>query len=396
MKTTYLIIGMNACGFYAAQRLVDLDPDAPVIAVDSESSLPYKRTKINKRFDSGDLSPENYLLAPETWYKEKGITLKTGVSVTALDTDKKTAQLSSGETIFWEKVLIAAGADSFNPGNEVFQHSQPLRTYKDALSIQREISGDRRCLVYGLGVLGIETACGLAKAGMDVTLAGRDMEILERHFSPSFRKEIVHVLHSHGLPLYYNIETESLMFQKDTFSFLSKGKKQTFTCMIHALGIAPRVKLASEAGIAVERGIVVDDYMRTSAQDVFAGGDCCQIGKDAITDLWHAAQHQGQCAAANMAGLEERYAKPLHRLKTELFGTYCFSMRPFGKEGNREFREEASPLPGGIRRLFYFRENNLEGVEMIGDKERSKLYEKAVNEHWSREKVLADLGPMRE
>ncbi len=392
MKSTYLIIGTNAAGFYAMEELKKRDKKAAIIAVNGEPYLPYKRTKINKNFQPGKLDINAFYLAPESWYKENNITLINNDTVIHIDAEHKTAELNSGTVISWEKLLFAVGAEPFIPQRPAFTEAHTLRTYDDAQRLAKLLPGGGSCLVYGLGILGVETAVNLRKEGLDVTLAGRDKDLLLRYFSPRFRRIIEKIMLNHDIPIYYEVAPEGLLLEQHSFSFKQKGINHHFDCMVHALGIVPRTELARQTGLEVQRGIIVNEYMETSVPCIFAAGDCCQLEGDTITDLWHAAQHQGQCAAANMTGVEDPYRKHIHRLKTDLFGTYCFSMRPFKTSIPSSYQSIYSSLPTEVKRIFYVSQNRIHGVEMIGDKDRAKLYQKAVEEKWDMERAEQELG----
>ncbi len=387
MNVKYAVIGTNAAGFYALQALKERDPSASIAAVNGESVLPYKRTQVNKNFFPDTLDINNFLLSPSEWYIDKGITLFNKCTAEKIDRRRHTVHLDNGSVIHWEKLLLALGAAPYTPGGEAFSRAHVLRTYADALRIRKLLRKPGRCLIYGFGILAVETACQLKAAGMDVSLAGRDTDILLRYFSSPFREIIGQTLHDHAIKLYRSIPAERITCSGDHFSFDHEGVSHTYDCMIYALGITPRVQLAQAAGIHTDGGIVVNNNMETSIPGIFAAGDCCRFKGKPISGLWHSAQHQGQCAAANMAGSKEPYTHSLHRLKSEIFDTYCFTMRPFQKNGAQDMETESFFKPPSLRVLFYFKKGNLQGVEMIGDKQNAKRYERAVREHWEREKV---------
>lgn len=387
MNVKYAVIGTNAAGFYALQALKERDPYASIAAVNGESVFPYKRTRVNKNFFPDTLDINNFLLSPPEWYKENGITLFNKCSAEKIDSREHTVHLDNGRSIHWEKLLLAVGAAPYKPEGEAFSSAHVLRTYEDALRIRKLIRKPGRCLIYGFGILAVETACQLKEAGMDVTLAGRDADILLRYFSAPFREIITQTLHNHAIKLYRGITAEGITYSDDHFSFNHEGVTHTYDCMIYALGITPRVHLAQSAGIYTDGGIVVNNNMETSIPGIFAAGDCCRFKGKSISGLWHSAQHQGQCAAANMVGSKEPYTHRLHRLKSEIFETYCFTMRPFQKNEAQDMEKESFSKSPSLQLLFYFQKGNLQGVEMIGDKQNAKLYEKAVREHWEREKV---------
>jgi NAD(P)H-nitrite reductase large subunit len=396
MQAKYLIIGVNAAGFYAIEALRRHDPSGKIIAVNGEEYLPYKRTKINKKFYPDKLDITKFQLADPDWYNENKITLLNNTKVLSIDISNKSAELDNGKIVKWDKLLISTGAESNSPSSEVFKKAVSIRSYKDALDVKDLINTSQSCLVYGLGIEGVETAAQLREAGLNVTLSGRSNVLLNRYFSKKISEKIEKLFESHNITILYRTTTEGIR------SIVSDTKLDTSICvtavslkrkcatndfLLYSLGIKPRIALAESSGIKTENGILVNSKMETSITNIYAAGDCTQLESGTITDHWHSAQDQGRTAAANMAGLVSTWPLKKYRIKVDLFGTYFFSMRPFLEHSPKELDLEESVLSSGAYRLFYYENDLLKGVEMAGDKSRAKLYELAVNEEWDRNKV---------
>ncbi|MCK5672709.1 MAG: NAD(P)/FAD-dependent oxidoreductase [Spirochaetales bacterium] len=392
MQAKYLIIGVNAAGFYAIEALRQHDSNSSIIAINGEPHGPYKRTKINKKFWPPNLNIDKYQLAEPSWYKENNITLLNNTNVASINASSKTAVLSTGQIIEWDHLLLSTGADSYCPDSVVFMQAVSIRTYSDALRVKELIKSEETCLVYGLGIEGIETAAQISEAGLKVTIAGRGNVILKRYFSSPIAAMIEKLFAIKNIPILYNTAIESLLFYGSDNQVCINEVKGSFDFLLYSMGIKPKVDLAKTCNIIYDKGIIVNSKMETSIPFVYSAGDCTQIETGTITDHWHAAQDQGRTAAANMAGLDAEWPSKKYRVKVEIFGEYFFSMRPFLEIATGDCDIEESPLSYGAYRLFYYKNDILKGIEMTGDKPRAKLYEAAVNEEWDRAKVEELLG----
>ena len=394
MKTKYLVIGVNASGFSALEEIRKHDSNGRIIAVNGENTLPYKRTKINKNFYPLRLDAEKIQLADSDWYIKNNITLINNLKITAIDSVFKTAELENKEKIYWEKLLLSTGAESFCPDISVFKNSYSIRTFEDTITVDNLIKSSKSCLIYGLGIESIETAAQLSNAGLSVTIAGRAKRLLSRYFSPSISLMVEQLLLSKNIDINYNVPIEKIININETNiaitdmsnkSVCIDGRTEIFDFLIYSLGISPKISLAEHAGLKIKKGIVVNERMETSNPNIYAAGDCAQPECSSITDHWHSAQDQGRTAAANMAGSQYKWPIKKYRLKMEVFGEYFFSMKPITVYDGVDI--ENSELSSRAFRLFYYRDNKLQAVEMVNDKERAKLYEKAVNEAWSKSEV---------
>ncbi len=401
MQTKYLVIGVNAAGFYAIEAIRKYDPEGSVTAINEEIYPPYKRTKINKHFYPDNLDAEKFKLIDSSWYKSNQILLMNNTKVLSIDISNSTANLDNGKTINWEKLLISTGAESFCPLSEVLNKAVSIRSFNDALKIKKLIKSSKSCLVYGLGIEGVETAAQLHEAGLKVAIAGRGGKLLKRYFSSRIAGIIEDLIKSKDIDIFHNIDVSKITsissknnkdFENRISMDLDNGNKNFFDFLLYSTGIMPRKELAEECGIKTERGIVINSKMETSVSNIYAAGDCSQLKSGSITDHWHSAQDQGRTAAANMTGLSSTWPVKKYRIKVELFGNFFFSMRPFIENIPEELDLQESVLDSGAYRLFYYNEDILMGLEMSGDKSRAKLYEKAVNERWEREKVSELLG----
>lgn len=391
METDFLVLGVNAAGFYALEALAELAPGARISGVNGEPVPPYKRTQVNKLFFPERLSLEECLLAPETWYRERGITLLQNCRGRRIRPEEHLLELEDGRTIRYGRLLLAVGARPWVPEGEIFRQGRSLRTFQEALEINESFSRSRRVLIYGTGVEAVETAAQARERGLEVILAGRGEALLSRRFSSLFRSRIRDLLLEKGVEIRFGTGPEALSLRNGRFFSGAAEADSGADLFLYSLGIRPREEVAREAGLETDRGILVNSRMETSLPDIYAAGDCCRVRGKEPEDLWHAAQEQGRIAAAAMTGQPDIPGETRHRMKLEPFGRFFFSLLPPGGTEDPECRPVLSPGSDGGARLFYFREGRLAGVEMEGDKTRAKLYEKGVNQGWERARVQEEL-----
>ncbi|MCK5199305.1 MAG: FAD-dependent oxidoreductase, partial [Spirochaetales bacterium] len=277
MHTKYLVIGINAAGFYALEALRKHDPQGSIVAINGEMYLPYKRTKINKHFHPAGLDIEKFQLADPSWYGENRITLLNNTIVTGIDVSSKTVDMDQGGTIEWEKLLISTGAEPYCPRSDVFARAVSIRSFDDSLQVKKLIESSESCLVYGLGIEGVETAAQLNEAGLKVTIAGRGDVLLERYFSTAIANMVEELLRSKGVSILYNtpvnslkpISSQSSEESSSRVEILSEGDvSSVYDFLLYSTGINPRKDLAEACGIKTDHGILVNSRMETSFSDI--------------------------------------------------------------------------------------------------------------------------------
>ena len=381
-----LIVGSGIAGFSAAEKLSE--SGVAVGLVDSERRLPYKRTKISKNIASG-FDSEQFALRPDTWYADQKISLITGESIVSLDLAEHRATTDKGGTLDYGRLLIAAGGKprelAIPEGlrdRQLFVHSQT-----DVELLQNRTPAPERILVVGGGVLGTEVAEQLAVAGHSVTFACAGERLMHRHLNEFASQVLLDLFRDSGVVVAMGERIESVEAAEDGIEATISGIAQNFSRVVTCVGIDPIVDLAVSAGMEVNRGIVVDEQLRCSRDDVWAAGDVAEHPGGVITHLWHAAEHQGRVAADNILGAKRTDTLPPFRLKCEVFGNYFFALNTVSDAAVST--EERS---GNRYRELWFESERLCGAIMIGDGERAKLYEKAVREGWSRDRVALDLS----
>lgn len=312
--TRFLIIGNSAAAIGAVEGIRTVDGTSPVVMVSDEPCLSYSRPLISK-YLAGERTLEEILFRPPDFYSANRIDLLSGVRVEHLDIDNHVARLADGRKIGWRKVMLATGGAPVIPplkgGNRegVFT----FLTIGDAMAINHYIARGMRAIVIGGGLIGISVAEALIKRGLDVTVVEMKERILntilDEEASPiaekAYEKAGVKFITNHTVQ-------EVLGDARVTGVVLDNGTEFPCDLVVIAIGVQPRVELALQAGIKVNRGILVDLFMATSHPDVYAAGDVAEAydfvhQTNRLTPIWPNAYIGGRVAGMNMVGLETEY-----------------------------------------------------------------------------------------
>ena len=306
--TSVVVIGNGIAGVTAADFLRRGHPDCEIHLVGSEAHVLYNRMGIYRLVYGRSAMRGLYLLA-ESWYDEHGITAWLNTFATQIDTSARRVRLGTGEVLRYDRLILAMGGSGASPAIEGsgMPGSFVLREAADAMAIRSfaQRHGARQATVAGGGVLGIEAACALNELGLRVTVLERAAHLLAGRFDERCG-ELVHAhLGQMGIDIRLGEEAAGLQ-GGDRVSAVALRGGALLPCDIFlaAVGVQPSAGLAAAAGIAVNRGVLVDERMRTGVPDVFAAGDVAEH-KGQVPGLWPTAVRQAEVAAANALGGDE-------------------------------------------------------------------------------------------
>ena len=307
-----VIIGAGECGARAAFALREKSFDGQITLVGAERHLPYERPPLSK--DGLLHGHEPKFVSEGARYREAGIPVLTGVSVESIDLAEKSARLSNGDKLTYDRLLLATGARPrpFPGLAGASDRIKTLRTHQDAVSIRAALRPGRHLAVIGGGFIGLELAATARKLGAQVTLVEGLPRILTRGVPEPGAAIIAERHRAEGVEIVCGTKIQALTEGRDSASILLEdGRTITADMIVVGIGAIPNVELARDAGLAIDNGIAVDQYLRTSAPDIYAAGDCCSFplahydGRRLRLEAWRNAHDQGNLAAANLLGGEE-------------------------------------------------------------------------------------------
>lgn len=314
-STRYLLIGGGLTSSQAAKQLRQLDPGGSITLVSEERHPPYDRPPLSKDFLRGDNPADKLLFDPESYFQEQHIALMLGTAVERLDPASKTASLKDGSQIRFEKALLATGGRPVRlkiPGADL-SGVHYLRTIDDATAISAQAKAGAKAVIVGAGFIGLEVAASLTQRGVQVTVVEFQPRIWARFADATLAGFVERYCMGHGVTFRTSESVVQIHRHNQAFTVdLKSGTSLACNFVCIGVGIVPNVELAQQAGLQVDNGIVVNEYLQTSHPDIYAGGDVANyldpvFGKRRRVEHWGHAEYCGQLAAQNMAGARNRY-----------------------------------------------------------------------------------------
>lgn len=288
-----------------------------IVLVGDEPYLPYQRPPLSKKFLSGELPAERLYCKPASFYEEARVELRLDSSVVALDRQAKSLSLEDGETINYDKLVLALGSRvrKLHVDGSGLKGVHYLRNIADVDGIRKKMEPGRRMVIVGAGYIGLEVAAVAQQAGLDVTVIEMADRVMSRVVSAEI-SDFYQIEHTNqGVKFRLSTGVTALNGKKRVKSVTtSEGEDVPADIVVIGIGILPNTELATEAGLDVDNGIVVDDHCQTSDPDIYAVGDCT-LHPNAIYERQlrlesvHNALEQAKTAAANICGKDIAYAQ---------------------------------------------------------------------------------------
>jgi 3-phenylpropionate/trans-cinnamate dioxygenase ferredoxin reductase component len=319
MPQTFVIVGAGLAGAKAAETLRSEGFDGRIVLVGAESERPYERPPLSKDYLRGEAGREKVYVHKDAFYEENEIELRLRTSVAAIEAASREAVLESGERIAFDRLLLATGAAPRKltvPGHDL-DGIYYLRDVEDSDLLRARLDpGSGRVVVIGAGWIGAEAAASARQKGLDVVLVEMAELPLERVLGRELG-EIYRDIHvEHGVDFRGGVALER--FEGGSGSVervvLADGSSIDCSFVVVGVGVAPRVQVAEASGLAVDNGVVVDEFLQTSVPGIYAAGDVANAWHPFFeqrirVEHWANALNQGPAAARNMLGAEEAYER---------------------------------------------------------------------------------------
>jgi len=370
----FIIVGNGAAGTTACEEIRKRNKVCPIEIISAENVIGYNRPMLTKGILS-ELDPADFYIKPPEWYKENNIRLTLGVRVKEIKKDTKELVLENGETRKFDKLILATGARAylapFKGSNQegVFV----IRTLEDVKRIQEFLKKQvEKAVVVGGGILGLEAAWELKKAGKDVTVIEFSPNIMNKQLDQRGSELLRAAAEKSGIRVITGTEIEEISGEgKATGVRLVDGTSVNGQLIVCSMGIRQNIDLAAAIGIETGRSIKVNDRMETSVKDIYACGDCAEYnGKN--YGIWGQAVEMGKTAGINAVGDEYRYEAFTPSNSFSGMETTLFSVGDNGKDPEKLYKTlEVYDAAKNTYEKLYFVNNRFCGGILMGDVSKS-------------------------
>jgi nitrite reductase (NADH) large subunit len=356
----------------AAARLVDELAKVAlgryaIAVIGDEPRLAYNRVLLSSVL-AGETTSQDIELRPAAWWRDRGVTLKYGCRATEIDMGRRELKIAGEESIQFSKLVLTTGSSALrlNVSGADLAGVHTFRDSRDVDLLLALAAHKKRVVVVGGGLLGLEAAYGLAKAGAPVTLVHLMDRLMERQLDAPAASLLKSLVELKGIEIRLNANTARIHGGTRVEGVeLVDGRRIDADAVIVAAGIRPNVGLAKEAGISVNRGVVVDDHLQTGAPDVFAIGECAEH-RGICYGLVEPAYEQARVLARHLAGTDDSYAGSVVATNLKVSGVSVFSAGDFmGMEGSEQI--VLSDINHGTYKKLVIAEGRLTGAVLIGD-----------------------------
>lgn len=339
-SSTFAIVGGGLAGAKAAEALRDNDFDGHVVLFAAEDQLPYERPPLSKEYLAGKKKLDDFTVDPASWYRDHNVELRLGTEVTAVNAAEHTLALPDGTTVGYDKLLLATGSSPRRPpipGSDA-AGVHYLRTIEDAAALSAALTPGSTLAVVGAGWIGLEVAAGARGRDVNVTVVESAHLPLLAALGPEVGEVFAQLHREHGVDLRLDQSVREVTTDNGTATGLRLGDGSTVTAdaVLIAVGAAPNIGLAEQAGLAIaDGGVLVDASLRSSDPDIFAVGDIAAaqhpfFGVRIRTEHWANALKQPAVAAAGMLGKGAESAREYTELPYFFTDQYDLGMEYVG------------------------------------------------------------------
>ncbi|EOO24154.1 hypothetical protein ICM_05727 [Bacillus cereus BAG1X2-3] len=386
MEKNFVIIGSGVAAVNAAKTIREYDKGSNIFIFGEEPSLPYKRIKLSKDLYS-DLHSEKVLIKKKKWYQDNHISVFINTKVVKINTDEQFIVTSNEAVFSYQKLLICTGANNrrleINGINK--KNIFTIRDMKEADELKGHLEDKESVVTIGGGVQGLETAWSILKAGKKVSIVEVAPLLMRRQLDTKSSLLLKRKIEKEGVKVYLNTFIDSIL-GKESVTGIKMNDNSQINCdsIVYSIGVTPNTKLVHDTAIKLNRGIVVDEKMRTNIDSVYAAGDVAEVNNE-IEGLWGTALEQGRVAGSNMVSKTAIYKK---EIPTTIFNAFNVSLFSIGVVNEEQCDTTIVEEDGKEKytRLF-IKDNKIVGVISLEGVAASIPYKSAIEKHVSLEGI---------
>lgn len=380
----YVIIGNSAAAVGCIEGIRKCDRNGSITVISDEKHHVYSRPLISY-YLAGKVTPKNMVYRKKNFYEKNNVETILGVKATAIDPNKKTVTLDIGESLEYDKLLIATGSSPFVPPIEGLGSQINVFTflkYDSALGIQKQIDKNSKVVIVGAGLIGLKAAEGLAPVAGSVDVVELAPRVLPMILDEAAAKPVKKRMEQNGVNFHLGITADKIVGEDKVQKVVLKdGSELECDVLVMAVGVRPNTKEAVEAGVKVNRGIIVDDNMRTNVDDIYAAGDVTEAvdvttGERKIMALWPNAYAQGKAAGYDMCGAKSDFAGVFPMNAVGFFGLPIITAGLQAGEGTQRITKNE----GNSMKRFVIKDDLLVGMILVGEVDRAGIYTYLLSE----------------
>lgn len=369
MKTKYVIIGGGIASLGCIDGIRKKDKDGEITLICGENTLPYARPLISYYLEN-KTDTDKMQYRSEAFYKENGVRVLKGIRAEKIENEK--VFLENGETAEFEKALVATGSSPFVPpikGLENVKNRFSFMTVSDALALEKAVNKESRVLIIGAGLIGLKCAEGLCGRAGKITVCDLAPHLMPSVLDSECAAPVEKKFKEMGIELIFSDSIESI---ENGTAKTKNGLKTDFDILVTAVGVRPNISLLKDIGAETERGVIVNEKMQTSIENIYAAGDMAEgfditKNKKSVTAILPNAYIGGFCAGENMAGKEAVFDNIIPMNSIGFFGCHLMTAGTYEGELYEEKTENA------IKKL-YVKDNRLIGFMLVGNVDKAGIY----------------------
>jgi nitrite reductase (NADH) large subunit len=372
------VIGNGVAGVTTAESIRAVDKECKITIITDEPHAFYSRPRLVELL-ADKTTAEQITIHARNWYEKNGIDLLNSVTIDRVDTEAKTLRDTAGGNYSYDKLVIASGATSYVPPlpGAGLPDVYTLRTIGDAEKIKQAVRLRKNAVVIGGGLLGIEAAYSLVSLGARVTVIEMFNRLLPRQLDSEGSELIRHLLEKKGLSFYTGRNTRSIEKAGGSLAVnLKDGESVGADLVLFSAGIRPAFQCVKDTAIVMNKGIIVDAFMRTSVPDVYACGDVAEFD-GTLFGLWQPAREQAIACGNHLTGRDTPFTASVPSTRLKVAGI------DFASIGDIETKEDVQSVVeknenAGIYKKLFMRENKLIGALLIGNVKEAVKFQQLI------------------
>lgn len=378
MKRRFIIVGNGIAAINAIKAIREVDKEVEIILFGEEKFYPYNRLKLSKSL-LDYLEEDNILLQKKDWYLSNAVNLHLDKKVTGINIDQQEIILQDSARMKYDKLLLANGARNFTPPIQGINKRGvfSLRNLDDARRIHDNIKNKNTIMSIGGGIQGLETAWILHQHNKKLIIAEIQKRLMPNQLDQRASEVLLNLVEKRGFTVLLDTQVNEIKGDENVSEVETKGG-QRINCdaVIYSTGISPNIEILKDTPINTDRGVIVDEKMQTSVENVYAAGDVAEFG-GYVSGLWNIAIGQGKTAGYNMVGNSTVYSHIVPVTTMNAYGISLFSMGDI-KEDQYSQSITDEGVNGNFYRRIFIKNCTIVGAIVVGDTSKSPLLKSAI------------------